>query len=166
MDKRKRRGRRDRRDRRLTDFKSEKGYLLISTLFFLVFSGLFSHSMIKISGNQIMQLRQFSTAYKAKGAMNIGEELLKTYLEEENEPPERGQIRTSVGDIFIKKKSDVSYQLLLTLNNGANFSREVKVPSKRIEEPIEETEIEPNVKDDNLEETEKTLEENNREINE
>ena len=126
--------------KRLTYIKSEQGYLLISTIFFLVFSGLFSHSLIRISGNQIMQLRQFKTAYEAKAAMNMGEVLLEDYMEEENISPKKGKIKTSVGDINIKKKSEINYQLTITLENGEIFSKEIKVKSKKIDKPPEETE--------------------------
>jgi len=85
-----------------------------------------------------MQLRDFSMAYKAKGALNMGQELLKTYVEEEEVLPKEGQIQTSVGNINIKKNTGNSYRLFITLDNGANFSKNVNIQPKIQEEPIEE----------------------------
>lgn len=150
MDRRKRNKQKIRKG--LTSFKVEEGYLLISTLLFLVFSGLFSHSVIKISGHQIIQLRQFSRAYEAKGAINIGEELLNTYIEKEDIPPKKGQVRTSVGAIDIKKKSEVIYQLSLTLDNGEVFSKEVKIQPKIIDEEELTEKIDNKVEEKNVEE--------------
>src|SRR5699024_3457693 len=121
--------------KRLTYIKSEQGYLLISTIVFSVFSGLFSNSLIRISGDQIMQLRQFKTAYGSKAVMNMGEVLLEDYIEEEKISPKKGKIKTSVGDINIKKKSEINYQLTITLENGEIFSKEIKVKSKKIDKP-------------------------------
>lgn len=129
-----------RRRQWLAHFKSEQGYLLISTLFFLMFSGLFSHSIIKISGNQIMQLRQFSTSYHAKGALNMSEELLRTYIKENNDIPEHGQIKTSIGDVEISKKSEELFQLTITLENNQKISKDVSIEADKSDEDLEKEE--------------------------
>lgn len=129
-----------RRRQWLAHFKSEQGYLLISTLFFLMFSGLFSHSIIKISGNQIMQLRQFSTSYHAKGALNMSEELLKTYIEENNDIPEQGQIKTSIGNVEINKESEELFQLTITLENNQEISKDVSIKANKSDEDLEKDE--------------------------
>lgn len=129
-----------RRRQWLAHFKGEQGYLLISTLFFLMFSGLFSHSIIKISGNQIMQLRQFSTSYHAKGALNMSEELLKTYIEENNDIPEQGQIKTSIGNVEINKESEKLFQLTITLENNQEISKDVSIKTNKSEEDLEKDE--------------------------
>lgn len=121
-------------------FKGEQGYLLISTLFFLMFSGLFSHSIIKISGNQITQLRQFSTSYQAEGALNMGEGLLKTYIEENDDIPKQGQIKTSIGDIEINKQSEELFQLTITLGNNQKVSKDVQIIVDKSEEDMERDE--------------------------
>lgn len=140
-------------------FKAEQGYLLISTLFFLIFSGLFSHSIIKISGQQIMQLRQFATAYEAKGALNMSEELLKNYIDKNKEYPKQGHIKTSIGNIEIKQQSKEFFQLIITLENGIKFSRDVKVPINISEENLEDTKEESNLtEEDLLEEEEEIIE--------
>lgn len=129
-----------RRRQWLAHFKGEQGYLLISTLFFLMFSGLFSHSIIKISGNQIMQLRQFSTSYHAKGALNMSEELLKTYIEENNDIPEQGQIKTSIGNVEINKESEELFQLTITLENNQEISKDVSIKANKSDEDLEKDE--------------------------
>src|SRR5699024_11689777 len=62
--------------------------------------------------------------YEAKAVMNMGEVLLEDYMEEENISPKKGKIKTSVGDINIKKKSEINYQLTITLENGEIRSEE------------------------------------------
>src|SRR5690625_7761003 len=105
-----------------------------------MFSGLFSHSIIKISGNQIMQLRQFSTSYHAKGALNMSEELLKTYIEENNDIPEQGQIKTSIGNVEINKESEKLFQLTITLENNQEISKDVSIKTNKSEEDLEKDE--------------------------
>lgn len=129
-----------RRKQWLIYFKGEQGYLLISTLFFLMFSGLFSHSIIKISGNQIIQLKQFSTSYHAKGALNMSKELLDTYIEENNDIPEQGQIKTSIGDVEIRKKSENLLQLTITLENNQTISKDVSIKEDKSDGNMEKDE--------------------------
>lgn len=149
----------DRRNRKwLEHFKAEQGYLLISTLFFLIFSGLFSHSIIKTSGQQIIQLRQFATAYEAKGALNMSEELLKNYIDKNKEYPNQGHIKTSIGNIEIKQQSKEFFQLIITLENDIKFSRDVKVPINISEENLEDTEEDPLEEEEEFIEDEGALE--------
>lgn len=119
---------------------SEKGYLLLSTVFFLMFSGLFAQSMIKVASNHVIQLRQLSSAYEAKSALNISEEFL---LQEtrENEFPAEGLIATSEGPVVIKSKvneNEYLYTLTLTTNNGAQYSKDLIVAIAEREQELEE----------------------------
>lgn len=122
----------------ISKLSDEDGYLLISTLFFLVFAGLFSHSIIKISSYQIIQLRQYSSAYKAKGALNMSEELLINYIEENDAIPSIGRIKTSVGDIEMVKESDDKFIIKLTLKNGVQYFKEAEVSLKTQDIGVEE----------------------------
>lgn len=124
---------------------SEKGYLLLSTVFFLMFSGLFAQSMIKVAGNHVIQLRQLSGAYEAKSALNISEEIL---LQEtrENELPVEGLIKTSEGRVSIKSKvneNEYLYTLTLTTNNGAQFSKDLIVAIPERKEDLKDEPEEP-----------------------
>lgn len=131
-------GRRNKHQYWLKVLKDENGYLLISTLFFLIFSGLFSHSVIKISSHQIIQLRQYSTAYQAKGALNMGEELFKKYVQENDDVPTSGKINTSVGDIVMMKESEDKFIFKITLKNGITYFKNVKMDIKKSENKVEE----------------------------
>lgn len=111
----------------LTD---ENGFLLISTLFFLLFTGLFSQSIIKISSYQIIQLRQYSSAYEAKGTLNMGEKLLIDYITENQENPSSGRLKTSTGDIEMVKESDDKYIFKITLKNGMIYFKEANISLK------------------------------------
>lgn len=130
--------RRDRKRHLISMVNDENGYLLISTLFFLIFSGLFSHSIIKISTHQIVQLRQYSSAYQAKGALNMSEELLYKYILENEDTPSSGRIKTSAGDIEMVKESDDKFILKLTLKNGVQYFKETKVDVKSQDIDVEE----------------------------
>lgn len=131
-------GRRNKHQYWLKVLKDENGYLLISTLFFLIFSGLFSHSVIKISSHQIIQLRQYSSAYQAKGALNMGEELLKNYVQENNDVPTSGKINTSVGDIVMMKESEDKFIFKITLKNGITYFKNVEMDIKNSDNKVEE----------------------------
>ena len=123
-----RRGRRSSRGNRV-NFKSEKGYLLVSTLFFLIFSAIFAGSMIRISGIQILQYNQLTTAYEAKAALNMSETILLDHLET-NETINNGEMNTSVGKITISSENQtegIMYHLNLTTSKGLNFARSVWV---------------------------------------
>lgn len=115
--------------------KSEHGYLLMSTLFFLVFTGLFTQMLIKISGNHIIQLRQFSEAYQAKAALNMSESILKQYIESNKEAPEKGKITTSIGLVNLQKRSEEEFMLKVTLANGMEYYQYVDIDVPVIEEP-------------------------------
>lgn len=117
-------GRRDkRRYLNKLKFRSEHGYLLVSTLYFVVFSALFTQSMIKIASNQMMQLNQLSHSYQAKAALNIGKELLKQQTDE-GAYPLSGKVKTSIGVIDITQVeavNGISYHLLLTSEFGTTY---------------------------------------------
>lgn len=130
--------RRDRKRHLISMVNDENGYLLISTLLFLIFSGLFSHSIIKISTHQIVQLRQYSSAYQAKGALNMSEELLYKYILENEDTPSSGRIKTSAGDIEMVKESDDKFIFKLTLKNGVQYFKETKVDVKSQDIDVEE----------------------------
>ena len=136
--------------------KSERGYLLISTLFFLIFSGLFSQSIIKISGNHIIQLQQISSAYQAKTALNMSKELLKQKTELE-EIPEKGSMTTSLGTILIKRRETATeyiFTLTLTTNSEAQYSDQLTITrSEAEEERPEEQNEETEAKEDTKKET-------------
>lgn len=126
------------------DFKSEKGYLLVSTLFFLVFSAIFAGSMIRISGIQILQYNQLTTAYEAKAALNMSETILLEHLES-NETLNNGEISTSVGEIVITSAPQLEgtmYLLIFTNKRGLNFTKELWVPQEIVTEDDELEELE------------------------
>lgn len=123
-----------RKRRKLNVFRNEKGYLLLTTLFFLVLSGLFSHYLIRISANQILQYRQFSTSYQAKGTLNMSEKLIRDYIKSSGKTPARGFIHTSLGEIKVDRLSDQKYLLTIVLENGLEFSKESKIEMPQIEE--------------------------------
>jgi len=131
--------RRERKQLKIKALRSEKCYLLLTTLFFLVLSGLFSHAIVKISVNQIIQLHQFSTAYQAKGALNMGEEILQSEIEKNNRIPTNGSISTSLGEIKMMRISEDTFQLTLTIENGKKFSKNHEINFSR-EEATEQPE--------------------------
>lgn len=116
------------------DTKANKGYLLLSALWLLIFSGIFSQGIIKISANHIIQLKQISTAYQAKSALNMSEQLLKKYIQENTQLPEEGTIQTSVGTITVTKKSKTKYMLILTEENQEQYVKETIVTLPKIED--------------------------------
>lgn len=114
----------------LTSLKSEEGYLMLSTLFLLVLTGLFLQGVIKISTNHIIQLNQISSAYQAKTALNMSERILKDYiLENSDELPAKANISSSVGNIEIKKNTSNDYDAVITQNNGMQFNKTIKIDS-------------------------------------
>lgn len=116
--------------------KETDGYVLISTLFFLILSGFFSHSAIQVSSNYVIQLRQVGMGYEAKAALNMSEELLVHELEGRSEPVE-GTIFTSVGQVNIKGKKQANQivtQLSLIKESGDTYKKEIVTPISQIEE--------------------------------
>ncbi len=110
-----------------TWFKQNEGYVLISTLFFLMLSGLFSHSVIQVSSNHLLQLRQLTTAYEMKTALNMSEAILQGEFEKGKVPLE-GSIHTSAGEVKIKGKKQneqVTYNFTLLRENGDTYRKEV-----------------------------------------
>lgn len=115
--------------------KGNQGYVLISTLFFLLLSGLFSHSIIQLSSNYLLQLRQVSSAYEAKAALNMSASLLQKEFKEGKHPSE-GNIRTSAGQVHItsvEQAEQINYTLQLTKGNGEIFEKEVSLALPEIE---------------------------------
>ena len=92
------------------------GYVLVSTLFFLMLSGLFAQSIIQISSNYVTQLRQVSIGYEAKAALNMCEELIVQKHEEETP-----SIKGTISDQII-------YQLTLVKENGDIYNKKVSLP--------------------------------------
>ncbi len=132
--------------RKLKIGSNEQGYLLITTLYILIFSGLFSHSVIKISVHQMVQLNQLSMGYLAKGTLNMGEDLLKNYIEEQDTLPEQGEIKTSNGQITITKTSTNEYKLELKTKEGYSFKKSVII------QLADDVEMETELNEDSLDE--------------
>lgn len=126
------------------DFRSEKGYLLVSTLFFLVFSAIFAGAMVRISGIQILQYNQLTTAYEAKAALNMSETILLEHLES-NETLNNGEISTTAGKVVITSFPQMEgtiYQLILTTKKGLDFTKELWVQQEKLPEIDEMEELE------------------------
>ncbi len=136
--------------------------MLISTLFFLIFSGLFSQSLIKISGNHILQLQQISSAYEAKTTLNMSKELLRQKADTE-EIPEKGSILTSAGTVLVERQeapAEYIFTLTLTTNTKTQYSdefvlelpQEEKDTKAKDEETDEKEEIEKQVDEKQVDE--------------
>lgn len=122
---------------------NENGYLLVSTLFFLLFSGLFAQSAFQIASNQVIQLQQLTDSYQARTALNMSETILRNELENESIPL-NGKVVTSLGDVFITKveaSEALKYELTLTLANGASYTKTTMVETDE-ETPVDEEETE------------------------
>lgn len=114
--------------RKLVSLRSEKGYVMLSTLFLLVLTGIFLQSVIKISANYIIQLNQLSTAYQAKTALNMSEKILGDYIIENNDTfPEQVELLSSVGKIMITKNRNDSYDATITQPNGVAFHKIIEL---------------------------------------
>lgn len=129
--------------RKLVSFTSEKGYLMLSTLFLLVLTGIFLQSVIKISANNIIQLNQISSAYQAKAALNMSERILKDHIVANNELPRKVELSSSIGNIQIVKNTGNSYKAVITHENGVQFSKEIAIEGyeNEEEEPVDQTEL-------------------------
>ena len=122
---------------------NENGYLLVSTLFFLLFSGLFAQSAFQIASNQVIKLQQLTDSYQARTALNMSETILWNELENELIPLD-GKVVTSLGDVFITKvkaSEALKYELTLTLANGASYTKTTMVETDE-ETPVDEEETE------------------------
>ena len=85
--------------------------------------------MIRISGSQILQYNQLTTAYEAKAALNLSETILLEQLKTK-ETLSNGEVSTSVGKILIsgdKQTEGTMYYLHLTTTKGLKFSKNVFV---------------------------------------
>ena len=89
--------------------------------------------MIRLSGTQILQYNQLTTAYEAKAALNLSETILFEHLET-NETFRNGEISTSVGKIIISGNNQTAgtmYHLHLTTAKGLKFTKDVWVAEER-----------------------------------
>ncbi len=94
----------------------------------LILSGIFTHGMIKLSTNHLIQLRQLSSAYQAKAALNMGEILLNEHIiSRDYELPERAIIATSMGEVQLIKKTTNEYQATIIQTNKDEFSKDIKI---------------------------------------
>lgn len=119
---------------------SEKGYMLLTTLYFVLFSGLFAYSLIKISGNQIIQLNQITESYQARTALNMGKKLLEKELEDDA-LPNKGTIYTSMGTISIDridKETEVKFVLSIQTDSNSTYSDEYEYPLPEAENESDE----------------------------
>lgn len=115
--------------------KENDGYVLISTLFFLLLSGLFSQSVIQVSSNYVTQLRQVNVSYEAKAALNMSERLLLQELEGQVTPID-ATISTSAGEVKIKgriESNQIISKLTLVKENGNTYLKEVVTPIPQLE---------------------------------
>lgn len=136
--------------------KSEQGYLMLTTLFLLMLSGIMTQSLIKISTNHIIQLNEISASYEAKAALNVAENLLREQLKADNSSIQKGKIVTSHGEILIEKQAETKYQLCLTTADKKTYQKDVKIdppPPLESEETLEPEESEETVKSSEPEET-------------
>lgn len=121
--------------KKLINIRSEKGYLMLSTLYLLILTGIFSQSIIKTSANYIIQLNQISSTYQAKAALNMSERVLKDYIvDNDYELPEKVKLSSSIGDIKGIKISDDEYELVITQENGNQLNEKVKIENYKNEE--------------------------------
>lgn len=122
--------------------------------------------MIRISGIQIQQYNQLTTAYEAKAALNMSEILLLEHLAT-NRNIRVGKVSTSVGEVIMTsnlKTDETEYFLKLTTINGLKFSKTLLVPYKTMTEeqivPEEQDKVEETKTSDNQEEPKKSNIEN------
>lgn len=129
--------------RKRLNIASEKGYMLLTTLYFVLFSGLFAYSLIRISGNQIIQLNQITESYQARTALNMGIKLLEKELEDDD-LPNKGTIYTSMGAITIDRidtENEVKFVLYIQIDANSTYSEVYEYPLPEAEnEPDEITE--------------------------
>lgn len=118
---------------------AEDGYLLLTTLFFLIVSVIFTTSMIRISSSHILQYNQLSHTYQAKAAINISKSRLLKEIDK-NVYPQTGVIKTSNGEVFITNRQTedvIHYHFELAYKNGVTYRDDliVQKSSILIEEP-------------------------------
>lgn len=118
---------------------SEHGYLLLSTLFLLMLSGILTQGAVRVLSSQLIQLKQFSAAYQAKTALNMSNKLLKHYIENNDDQlPETGKVKTSIGEVTIRKIAENEYQSSLRLENGLTYTSDIWIDIPEVEETKEE----------------------------
>lgn len=129
----------------------------MSTLYILIFTSLFLQMIIKISGNHILQLRQFSEAYQAKSTLNMSEYLLNEYVEINEEIPDKGKITTSLGQVTINRTEDNVFLLTVTLSNNMQYNQsfhiDTTIPDNALLEVLEEKNTDSHLKEETTEET-------------
>lgn len=121
-------------------WKSEQGYLMLTTLFILMLSGIMTQSLIKISTNHIIQLNEISASYEARAALNVAENILKEQLKDTDQSVQKGKIVTSHGEIHVEKQSDLKYHLFLTTAENKTYNKDINIqltPLIEIEENID-----------------------------
>lgn len=129
----------------------EDGYLLVTTLLLLILSGLFLQATIHIYSNQIIQFKQFSSAYEYKAILNMGEIKLREFVKQENEgEPIEGTIETSLGPIKIEKMTEEITRLTISSKEGGEYSKDIQYNIENKNESVED-EIIDNDDDVNLE---------------
>lgn len=114
--------------KKLVDFKSEKGYLMLSTLFLLILSGIMTQGIIKISANHLVQLNQLARNYQEKAVFNLAESVLRDQLiNEENRTIKSAKLTSSVGDMELSKIKVDEYELLLINSNNKKIKKHIKI---------------------------------------
>lgn len=124
---------------------NEDGYMLVTTLLLLILSGLFLQATIHIYSNQIIQFKQFSSAYEYKAALNIAETVLKEIIEDEKEgQPVEGTIETSLGSVKIEKITEDSNRLTIYTQEGGVYSKNIRynIEDEEKDEEAEQEELE------------------------
>lgn len=107
--------------------KNDGGYLLVSTLFVLLLSGIMAESIIRISRNHIIQLNQLSQSYEEKAALNLAEKILVDKIAQEEQEINEVSFISSLGRIEAKKKKNLSYDLILRKENGEESRRLIEI---------------------------------------
>lgn len=131
------------RKRKRRDLKSEQGYLLVSTMIFLIFSGLFAQSMITISGNHLIQLKQITASYQARTSLNMAKEILLQEIDE-GSFPETGLVQTSIGDIEItpgEDEGEIYYLLILQTDSGTTYSDQISIVVPESDSTLHESDL-------------------------
>lgn len=118
-----------------------------------MFSGVFAQGVVKVASSQLIQLKQFSSAYQAKTALMMSDKILKNYIEDnDDDMPETGKVKTSVGEVHIVKISENEYRSSILLSNGITYSSDTWIEILEVEEEPEE-ELDEDLEEDVVDET-------------
>ncbi|MDN6196304.1 MAG: hypothetical protein L0I93_07425 [Atopostipes suicloacalis] len=127
------------------NLKSEAGYLMLSTLFLLMLSGIMLQGIIKISTNHIIQLNQITKSYQEKTALNLAKKILADKIvTKPKEDIKEVLLLSSAGVIQITKMADNEYQFILTDEKGKQLIKTIdfhNFTDKTLKEETEEKEI-------------------------